>query len=138
VLKPGGRLLLAHTDWDTQVWNGTDKRLIRKMVHAFCDWKQSWMEHAEGWMGRKLAGTLKKCLRFKDTRLGVQVLVETAYKSACYGYQRSRDLLSLARQRGSGVSKREVSRFLSDLKKQSRCGDYFHSVNRYYFTAIRR
>jgi hypothetical protein len=138
VLKPGGRLLLAHTDWDTQVWNGTDKPLTRKMVHAFCDAKQPWMDHADGWMGRKLAGLLMKCPRFKNTRLGVQVQMETTYKPSCYGYQLSRDLLRLARERGSGISTREVSSFLSGLMKQSRRGDYFYSVNRYWALAERR
>ena len=54
VLKPGGRVLFEHTDWDTQVWNASDKMLERKLVHAFCDWIQGWMETSDGWMGRRL------------------------------------------------------------------------------------
>ena len=38
ILKPGGQVIFSHIDWDTQVINGTDKPLIRRMVAAFSDW----------------------------------------------------------------------------------------------------
>lgn len=56
VLVPGGRLLLAHTDFDTLVFAASDVALTRRLVHHFCDTVQPWMAHADGTVGRRLAG----------------------------------------------------------------------------------
>jgi ubiquinone/menaquinone biosynthesis C-methylase UbiE len=70
VLKPRGRVLFVHTDWDTQVWNASDRALERKLVHAFCDWTQGWMMSSDGWMGRRLLGIFRKSKLFKDLDVG--------------------------------------------------------------------
>jgi SAM-dependent methyltransferase len=130
LLKPRGRLLLAHTDWDTQVWNATDRALERKLVHAFCDWTQGWMDTSDGWMGRKLPGLLRQSKLFKGIEVGVHVLINDRYTRRAWGYQRSRDLLELAKH-VRGVRTAEVHRFLRDLRRLDRAGVYFYSVNRY-------
>jgi len=38
VLKPGGLIIMAHWDWDSQMFDGSDKNRNRRLVHAFCDW----------------------------------------------------------------------------------------------------
>ena len=57
VLRPGGLVIMAHWDWDSQLFDGDDKNLNRRLVHAYCDWQQDWMDHADGWMGRRLWST---------------------------------------------------------------------------------
>lgn len=54
VLAPGGTVVFAHWDWDSQLIDGPDKALVRRIVHAFGDWKQAWMADADAWMGRRL------------------------------------------------------------------------------------
>jgi SAM-dependent methyltransferase len=54
VLRPGGRFVLGHADFDTAVFAGADVRLTRRLVHAYCDTQQSWMPRAEGTIGRRL------------------------------------------------------------------------------------
>lgn len=56
ILRPGGLLVAAHWDWDSQMFDGSDKARNRRLVHAFADWQQAWMEHCDGWMGRRLWG----------------------------------------------------------------------------------
>lgn len=137
VLKPGGRVLMAHMDWDTQVWNGSDRALQRRLVHAFCDWTQGWMECSDGWMGRKLAGLLRRSNLYKGISVSTRVLTNDRYTPRSFGYQRSRDLLDLARK-VRGVRSADVHRFLSDLRRLDRAGDYFYSINCYVVVARRK
>ncbi len=59
IVRPGGQVVFAHWDWDTQVFNAKDKARVRRLVHAFADWQQGWMDHADGWMGRRLWGAFQ-------------------------------------------------------------------------------
>lgn len=131
VLKRGGRVVSEHTDWDTQVWNTKNKNLERKLLHAFADTTQGWMESSDSWMGRKLWGTFQKTKLFKNCRMVAYVLMNTDYKPGFYGYDRSLDLAVAIKNKKSKVTKRDVRGFLSDLKKQAKSGNYFYSVNRY-------
>lgn len=44
ILKPGGTVLCVNCDWDSVVYNGRDKDLIARAVHAYAVTKQGWME----------------------------------------------------------------------------------------------
>ncbi|MEK7316196.1 MAG: methyltransferase domain-containing protein [Candidatus Eisenbacteria bacterium] len=134
VLKPKGRVLIEHTDWDTQVWNAKDRRLERKLVHSFCDWTQGWMDVSDGWMGRKLLGLLRQSKLFKRLEVDTYVLTNDQYKPGAYGHARAQDLLTLARAR-KGVQVEDARRFLRDLKAQDRAATYFYSVTRYLILA---
>ncbi|MEV6209337.1 methyltransferase domain-containing protein [Kitasatospora sp. NPDC051914] len=59
VLKPGGRAVVAHVDFDSLVISGVRRELDRRICHAFTDDRQPWMEHADGRIGRKLPGLVK-------------------------------------------------------------------------------
>ncbi|MFJ8433447.1 methyltransferase domain-containing protein [Kitasatospora sp. NPDC094019] len=59
VLRPGGRAALAHVDFDSLVIAGADRDLDRRICHAFTDDQQSWMEHVDGRIGRKLPGLVR-------------------------------------------------------------------------------
>jgi ubiquinone/menaquinone biosynthesis C-methylase UbiE len=116
VLKPGGRILMEHTDWDTQVWNTKHRDLERKLVHAFCDTKQHWMNQAEGWMGRKLWGWVHLKGLFKRPKVKTYVLTNTEYKRGLFSYGISSSLSETLKNKKYGITKREISRFLGDLK----------------------
>jgi SAM-dependent methyltransferase len=134
VLKPGGRVIIGHTDWDTQVWNASDKALERKLVHAFCDWTQGWMETSDGWMGRRLVGLFRKCKLFTELKVSAYVLINDRYKPGTYGYARSQDLLALARKKKS-IRLADARRFVRDLERHDRARSYFYSVTRYAVVA---
>ena len=44
VLAPGGQVVICHCDWDSMVFNGEDKDLIKNVLHKYCNWKQPWMD----------------------------------------------------------------------------------------------
>ena len=54
ILRPGGHLLLAHTDFDTMVFSASDVDLTRRLVHANADTQEKWMDASDGTIGRKL------------------------------------------------------------------------------------
>ncbi|MEK7349027.1 MAG: methyltransferase domain-containing protein, partial [Candidatus Eisenbacteria bacterium] len=98
VLKPGGRVLTEHTDWDTQVWNAIDRTLERRLVHAFCDWTQGWMESSDGWMGRRLPALFRRSALFKNVEVSAYVLTNDRYEPGFFGYERSQDFRALAKK----------------------------------------
>ena len=138
VLKPGGRMVIEHTDWDTQVWNTDDKDLERRLVHAYCDIKQKWMKHAEGWMGRKLWGWVHQQKLFQKARVEPYVLTNTEYKPPLFGHGLSLALEVVLGDKKYGISKKDLSRFLTGLKIQAKRSSYFYSVNRYVLIVYKR
>ena len=56
VLRPGGLLVLAHSDWDTALFASNDDGLTRLLVDRFVATVPRWAERADGFMGRKLLG----------------------------------------------------------------------------------
>ena len=56
VLRPGGLLVLAHSDWDTALFASADDALTRTLVDRFVSAVPRWAERADGFMGRKLLG----------------------------------------------------------------------------------
>jgi SAM-dependent methyltransferase len=56
VLRPGGLLVLMHSDWDTTLMSSDDDGLTRRLVDTFVATVPKWVERADGFMGRKLLG----------------------------------------------------------------------------------
>ncbi len=56
VLRPGGKLVLAHSDWDTALFAGEDDVLTRTLVDRFVAMVPHWADRSDGFMGRKLLG----------------------------------------------------------------------------------
>jgi SAM-dependent methyltransferase len=54
VLRPGGRLVLAHSDFDTLIFASEDLELTRRLVRDYCDTQQPWMDAVDGTIGRRL------------------------------------------------------------------------------------
>ena len=54
ILRPGGRLVLSHSDFDTLLFASEDLELTRRLVRSYCDTQQDWMEAVDGTIGRRL------------------------------------------------------------------------------------
>ncbi|GAA2028984.1 hypothetical protein GCM10009756_21080 [Pseudokineococcus marinus] len=55
-LAPGGRLVLAHSDWDTALFTSSDDGLTRALVDRFVAAAHGPAPRSDGFMGRKLLG----------------------------------------------------------------------------------
>jgi ubiquinone/menaquinone biosynthesis C-methylase UbiE len=72
MLAPGGVALVAHTDFDTQVFAGDDLGLTRRIVHAYTD------QGRRGTIGRDLFG-LFSAAGFSRVEPSVRPLVGTSF-----------------------------------------------------------
>lgn len=135
VLRPGGVLVAAHWDFDTQVFDGGDKALVRRLVHAFADMRQPWMAYADGWMGRRLWGMFAPSEHF-DGAVHARVLTNTTYLAPWYGHEMAASMRALVR-RGLAAAE-EYARFLAGLERLAREGRYFYSITGYVYVGRRR
>ena len=130
VLRPGGRVVCAHWDWDTQTLDGSDKALTRRIIVAFSDWQQDWMAACDGWMGRRLWPTFQHSGLFTG-HVETYTLTNTVYAPGWYGYEQVQAFGALAR-RGL-ISADDYARFSDDVVAQAACGEYFYSITLYAY-----
>ena len=60
IMRPGGRAVLSHVDFDGIIIAGPDRSLTRRVIHSYADHAPEWMAHADGQMGRQLAGLARR------------------------------------------------------------------------------
>lgn len=135
VLKPGGQVVFAHYDWDTQVFNATDKGLYRKILYTFNDWKQPWMAECDPWMGRKLHGVFESSGCFSGG-VSVFVLIETEYREGFKGYYAVNDEFRALVENGM-IEESEYNAFRDDILQMAENREYFYSINMYVYQGLK-
>lgn len=125
VLRPGGQVVFAHWDWDSQAIDGSDKDLVRKIVHTFGDWKQAWMTDCDSWVGRRLWRVFNRSGLFEG-KVYPYVLTSTEFD-----HSSARDFEALVKR--DMISRKEYDRFLGDLRSLAEKGEYFHAVTSYIY-----
>ena len=134
ILRPGGQIVCAHWDWDTQTLDGADKTLVRRIVSAFSDWQQEWMAACDGWMGRRLWPTFQQSGLFEG-RIEMYTLTNTVYAPGWYGYEQVQAFGALAR-RGL-LPAEDYARFQADIAAQAARNEYFYSITLYTYVGQR-
>lgn len=125
VLRPGGTIVVAHFDWDSQLFDGFDKATIRSLIHAYADWQQAWMADCDAWMGRRLWRTMNSAGLFEGS-IHPLTLVNTSYVPGEYGWEQAQSFRALIKRQ---LAQREdVQRFLDNLEELHRKGEYFFSI----------
>jgi ubiquinone/menaquinone biosynthesis C-methylase UbiE len=122
VIKPGGVALIAHSDFDSQVFNAADRQLNRKIVHSFSD------AGPNGQIGRELFG-LCRSAGFTRVRPLVYTLVNTVWKPEMYACRTAHMMRDWLLEKAA-VSGEEIERWLADLAAQSAGGKFFYTINR--------
>jgi SAM-dependent methyltransferase len=125
VLRPGGRLLVLDTDWDSIVWRCTDRDLMRRVLAA-------WDEHlVDPHLPQRLSGLLADAGFTVGHRAAVPLL-NTAYEPETYSAGLVGFVAAFVPGR-HGLTPADVARWSADVTGQGR--DYFFSLNRYLFLA---
>jgi SAM-dependent methyltransferase len=135
ILRPGGQVVLGHWDWDSQLYDGTDKDLVRRLVHAYADWEQAWMGNADGWMGRRLWGVFNATGLF-DGKAEARVLTNTVYAAPQFGYENAQAFRSLVKRGLAGLD--DCHRFEQEQVELDAQGRYFYSITGYAYVGRRR
>jgi ubiquinone/menaquinone biosynthesis C-methylase UbiE len=130
VLSPSGRIVVSHFDWDSQLCDGVDKALVRRVVHAFADWKQKWMADADGWMGRRLWRTFQRTGHFTGY-VDAYVAMDTCFEPGHYGWERSQDFGSMVK-RGM-ITTEEYERFVQSLAELASRNEYFYAITMFSY-----
>jgi hypothetical protein len=120
---------------NTQLINGIDKQLVRKILHAFSDWKQPWMKDCDPWMGRRLWGAFSRSGLF-DGAIRSYVLTNTDYAPEYYGFQRIQDMEALVRH--GMVPQQDYDRFIEEIRNLAKAGEYFYSITMYVYTGEKK
>jgi hypothetical protein len=90
-------VVVGHWDWESQLFDGSDKARVRRLVAAYADWQQAWMAHADGWMGRRLWGVFNATRAF-DGSIEVRVLMNTEFDAPFFGYENAHAMRGLAKR----------------------------------------
>ena len=129
VLRPGGRMIILDTDWDSIVWHTTDRRRMNRILAA-------WDEHAaDSYLPRTLAQKLRQ--------VGLQVeaqqiipLFNPVFDPNTYS-NRMIDLIVPFVSGRQGVTQEEAVAWAQELRQLGEQGEYFFSLNRYLFLATK-
>jgi SAM-dependent methyltransferase len=136
VLRPGGRLVLGHADFDTAVFAGADVQLTRRLVHTYCDTQQSWMPRADGTIGRRLPEiVLRSPLSFDQ--ITARVLLTRTLEEGGFGRFAVEHLIQALTEAGA-VPAPELAGWRADLEAAAARGAFLLSLNDYVVLATRR
>jgi len=129
VLRAGGRVLLAHDDWESHAYAGADRDLTRRCVRAYADVRFKSYAASDGQIGRRLWG-LFRAAGFRDPELRVLPLVNTEYREPLFGWVHSRVPVDLVPD-ASAVTQEEVAHWHAQLAAASARGEYAFCASLY-------
>jgi arsenite methyltransferase len=129
VLKPGGRILVAHDDYESIVYACSDRELCRRVVRAFADVTFKSYPTSDGQMGRHLWGLFRNA-GFRDANVQVVPLVNTEYRDPLHGWETSRFSAQLVAA-VSDLTQEELDRWRADLAERSARDEYLYCITLY-------
>ena len=131
VLGVGGQILFSHYDWDSQLLDGNDKELVRRILHAWADWQQPWMAASDGWMGRRLRRTINNLQLFQG-EISAYVMTNTRFEPGNYGWERVQDFAQMVKL--DIIDATAYDALVSDLKALADKDEYFYSITMYAYS----
>jgi SAM-dependent methyltransferase len=127
VLRPGGRLLVLDTDWDSIVWHTRDRERMQRVLIA-------WNEHlAHPYLPRQLPSLLRAA-GLEPTASAIVPILNVGADPETYSAGMRGMIASYVAGRG-GVTEAEAAAWEQDLAGLG--DDSFFSLNRYLFVAQR-
>ncbi len=128
ILKPGGRLLLSHHDFDTATFNSNFTKLNRKLIHLFSDSMQSWQDTSDGQTGRKLAQVARNSVFERPVKQKTILIQENSFAPNDYGYQLC-SWISAISKNDPYMSSTDLEAWFLDLDEKANNGEYYFSIN---------
>lgn len=129
VVKPGGRVLLVDTDWESAVWASSDNARMRLVL-------DTWNEHIPH---PQLPRDLKRRMQqagFKSVRVEIVPILNLAYDPQTYSIGMMDVIGSFATGR-NGLTEQDIADWKADARAMGQRDGYFFSLNRYVFIAQR-
>jgi len=136
ILKPGDIVICVNADWDSAVFNGENKDLITKAIHAYAVTKQWWMDDLDSWMGRRTYSVFNSSGYFESS-VDMYSVVETEYKEGSMGYGFSKDIGWLVEENTGALTSAEYEEFLHNLEEANKNGEYIFSKPYYIYKGVK-
>jgi SAM-dependent methyltransferase len=130
VLAPGGHFLLGHNDLDTIVFSSSELDLTRRLVHAFADSQQPWMDAADGTIGRKLPTIAKRTPLYHVETLA-WVVLDTDLAAGEPADIAIRGITDAVRRDQHHDLASQLEAWTDDLRVRASRGEFLFSVNDY-------
>ena len=128
VLRPGGRVVVLDTDWESLVWHVADRELQRRIL-------QVWDGHlADPRLPRTLPGHLRRA-GFRVTGRSVLPIFNAVHDEDTYSVRTIRTIAGYVTGRG-GVTAEDVAAWEADLAARGAEDDYLFTLNRYCMEAV--
>lgn len=132
VIRPGGRVVLMDTDWDSLVWHSTERQLMDKV-------RTCWDDHLED---PHLPATLAAQLRragFHLSHVKVVPMMSVGFQPHSYAGGMLKAIHGFVKANGErhGLAPADVQTWYDDQLRLAERGEFFFSVNRYAFVASR-
>jgi SAM-dependent methyltransferase len=130
VLAPGGHFLLGHNDLDTIVFSSSELDLTRRLVHAFADSQQEWMDAADGTIGRKLPAIARRA-PLEHVRTMAWVVLDTDLAAGEPADRAIRGITDAVRRDQHHDLASQLEAWVDDLRVSAARGEFLFSVNDY-------
>lgn len=130
VLRPGGRVAILDTDYDSLVVFTEDEPRLARILDA-------WDEH---FVHRGLPRVLGAALRAADFELGARAAIpifNPEWQPNAFSFHLTKLIAGFSAGRREATSE-DARGWLAELEELGRQGRYFFSLNRYLFTARAR
>lgn len=126
VLRAGGRALILDTDWDSVVWHSSDPPRMRRVL--------------DGWRARVADPHLPRTLARQLADAGLETIHREVLPifdplGLPDGY--SAHQIEHLGESAVGVPRAEIEAWAADLRDLAAAGEYFFSLNRYVFLAVK-
>ena len=139
VLAAGGTSVWSHVDYDSVVVSGADRRLTRRIVHAYGDASSEGIGRTDAQMGRKLAALVGRSPLVRSA-VDAYVLIATDLDGP--GERRVEDMATAVRrsaERGeTDVDADDVDTWLAELRLAHQLGDFLYAQTAYIVTAVKQ
>jgi SAM-dependent methyltransferase len=128
-LRPGGRLVVIDTDWDTLVVQTDDVALTGRIARA-------WGGHlAHRRLPRQLRGLLRRAGFGVETVQALPIL-NTEYAPSGYSFGLIALIADYVRGR-EGLASADTAAWLADIERQGANGCFFFGLSQYLFRAVK-
>jgi SAM-dependent methyltransferase len=127
VLRPGGRLVVLDTDWDTLVWSARDEVRLARI-------SEGWSGHAPHTRLPRVLAPRLRATGFDVTEVFSLTLLNTTYDESVYSHNLA-GLIAHFLRTNNKLSEDDLEAWQAELAALDDEGTYFFSLNRYCFRA---
>jgi SAM-dependent methyltransferase len=137
VLKHDGMIICVHRDWESIVFNGSNKKLINKVIYEYANFLQAgWMDDCDGWIGRRLYGKFNKTGLFTGS-VDCYSDIATEFAEGKIGYGYINDMKCFIEPKGF-LSQEEYDELIADVTKTNDNGEYLFSEQFYIYKGLKK